>query len=124
MTTIVPFQPVSKQQTSFGSYYSETKNKKHPNNAALSAIVPGAGNILSGQTGRGLVHMGIAAGTLVGMGLAGKKLAKTFLNPESITKAAKSTVGAVALGAASVLVYVGNAISSAFAANEGKNLNR
>jgi hypothetical protein len=55
----------------------KNKPKTHRGKAALSLILPGTGDLIDEQTGKGLVRLGILASTLLGMTAIGKSMKKT-----------------------------------------------
>jgi len=53
--------------------------KHHLGAAVASVIVPGSGQLIKGDTKRGLTHLGIFAGLLAAGAAVGKSFQKTFL---------------------------------------------
>ncbi len=63
MTGINQVSTISRQNIAFKAEQSEQpEEKKHPGAAAASFFVPGSGQMLNGETKKGLIHSGLWAG--------------------------------------------------------------
>jgi len=116
MTTINSISPAVTARMGFGCDCQ--KQETNPNRAALSAFIPGSGELLNGDTSRGLKHLGVSVGLgLTFLGAVGLG-AKELLTKET-PKLGKVIALGVLAGAVS-LAEAGNKISSAFTAYGGK----
>ena len=84
MTIINSFSPARQQNTV--AFKGDDKN--HPVAALFSAILPGSGQLLKGEDKNGFTRLGLEAGILASIVIAGKVIKKSLAN--NLVKAAEA----------------------------------